>query len=138
LYFKIDVTEAGSDTNATDATLLAIVYNGKVYDSVKSFRAAWSAPGFVKLPLAVDGDWTTMDQAGEPFPFDTEPGPQIVNPSKRYALDSKNMYIEWMGFSFYMGVSELLGLGLYNVNYEKERIIYELRKYLRRSTLAGS
>jgi primary-amine oxidase len=68
-----------------------------------------------------------MDQEGEPYPYDTEPGPQIINPTKRYAFDVKNNYLEWMGFSFYMSVSAELGLALYNINYQKERIIYELR-----------
>jgi primary-amine oxidase len=107
--------------------LLAIVYNGKVYDSISAFRAAWSAPGFEKIPIPKDGNWTSMDRAGAPFPNDAEPGPRAIATSQRFSIDLINQYVEWMGFSFYMSMSRSLGLGLHNINFDGERIIYELQ-----------
>jgi primary-amine oxidase len=125
LTTALDASHPKPNDNST--TLLAIVYNGKVYASVSAFRAAWSAPGFEKLPEPKDGDWTTMDRGGMPFPNDAEPGPKTITTSQRFSIDRKNQYVEWMGFSFYMSMSQQLGLGLHNINYDGERIIYELQ-----------
>lgn len=131
LYSETNFTDNNVDVTGNEsknATLLSIVYNNIVYESLQSFRLAWSSPGFKKLPMAEDGEWTKPDREGEPFPFDSEPGPVQINTNQRYAIDTQNQYIEWMGFSFYLAMSSEVGLTLYNVNYDGERIIYELGK----------
>ncbi|TLD18700.1 hypothetical protein E2P81_ATG11610 [Venturia nashicola] len=125
LYLKIDTINTTSTNQATQ--LLAIVYNGRVYDSVSALRSAWSALDFEKSGIAKNGEWTSMDREGTPFPGDEMPGPQNIAASQRFAIDQKNMYVEWMGFSFYMGVSQQLSLALFNINFDDERIIYELQ-----------
>lgn len=68
-----------------------------------------------------------MAREGTPFPDDDRPGPQNIASSQRFSIDLNNQYVEWMGFSFYMGVSQQLSLGLFNINFDDERIIYELQ-----------
>jgi primary-amine oxidase len=99
-----------------------------LYDSLATFRSAWSSPSFEKLLKPEEGDWCKTDRSGEPMPFDFEPGPVQVSTSQRYAIDTENKYVEWMDFSFYMGISPYRGLALYNINYQGERIIFELGK----------
>ncbi|KAE9966531.1 hypothetical protein BLS_006945 [Venturia inaequalis] len=125
LYFKLDTVNTTSNNQATK--LLAILYNGIVYDSISALRSAWSSPGFEKSGIATNGDWTSMDREGIPFPDDEKEGPQNIATSQRFAIDLDNMYVEWMGFSFYMGVSQQLSLALFNINFDDERIIYELQ-----------
>lgn len=115
-------------TSNNQAILLrAIVYNGKVYDSVAALRSAWSTPGFEKSGTANNGGWTSMDREGTPYLDDEKPGPENIAMSQRFAIDQDNMYVEWMGFSFYMSVSQQISLGLFNINFDDERIIYELQ-----------
>lgn len=129
---KVDLSNSFPDalnitTEGQATTLLAIVYNGKPYNSISAFRSAWSAPGFEKTGIAKTGNWTSMDREGTPYQDDEKPGPQNVATSQRFAIDANNMYIEWMGFSFYMGVSQTLSLALFNIEFDNERIIYELQ-----------
>jgi len=97
-----------------------------MYDTVDSFRKAWSSPGFEKLEKMQAGPWTTGDRTGDPLRLDTLPGPVEVNPHARYAVDIKNKYIKWMDFEFYLGVSPATGVSLREVRYKGERIIFEL------------
>jgi primary-amine oxidase len=115
-------------TSQNNTELLGILYNGILYESMTAFRSAWSSPSFEKLPKPQEGDWCKTERSGEPMPFDSEPGPVQVSTSQRYAIDYENNYIEWMDFSFHMGVSRYRGLALYNINYQGERIIFELGK----------
>jgi primary-amine oxidase len=102
------------------------MYNDVLYDTVAKFRDAWSSPSFQKLPKSEGGDWLTQDRSGEAFSFDSEPGPIQLSLTQRFTVDYSNKYVEWMGFSFYIGVTDDRGLGLHNINYDNERIIYEL------------
>jgi hypothetical protein len=114
------------DTTSKNEALMGILYNGIMYDSVSKFRSAWSSPGFVKLPKPQAGDWCRTDRSGQSMPYDSEPGPVQVSRNQRYSVDYANQYVEWMDFSFYMGVTKGQGLSLYSISYQGERIIFEL------------
>ena len=59
--------------------------------------------------------------------MDAAPPPVHVAPAgSRYAVDPEEKYIEWMGFSFYLGFTRDIGLNLHDIRYEGERILYEL------------
>ena len=119
--------------------LKALLYNNIMYNSTTEFRKAYNTPGFVKLKKVVQGDWMTTKRQGERLPLDELPPPMAVQPEgPRYLLDESNKYIEWMGFSFYIGFSRDLGLSLHQIKYQGKRIIYELGLQEAMSHYAGN
>ncbi|KAH8888326.1 putative membrane copper amine oxidase [Thozetella sp. PMI_491] len=123
LYFKSDVT--GRDVSQWK--LEGWLYNDIFYETTDDFRAAYFAPGFEKLGTNEDGEWAQTDPLGDPLPFESiYPPTQIAPSGARYALDAEQKYIEWMGFSFYVGFTRDTGMGLYDIRYKGERILYEL------------
>ncbi|RPB24911.1 amine oxidase catalytic domain-containing protein [Terfezia boudieri ATCC MYA-4762] len=123
LYLKFDIT--GRDPKGW--AFKALLYNDIMYNSSAEFRKAYNTPGFVKLNKIVQGDWMTTKRQGERLPLDELPPPIAVQAEgPRYLLDVKNKYIEWMGFSFYIGFSKDLGTSLHQIMYQGKRIIYEL------------
>jgi primary-amine oxidase len=55
-----------------------------------------------------------------PAPKFTQEGPS------RIAIDVKDLFISWMGFSFNFAFSQVNGIALYDIRLDNERIIYEL------------
>jgi primary-amine oxidase len=45
---------------------------------------------------------------------------------KRYKLDAKQQYVEYMGWTFYMAFTRTLGLMFYDIKFKGERVLYEL------------
>ena len=105
-----------------------ILYNNIMYDTVESFRKAYATPGFEKLSKMKAGPWVTGDRTGPTLPMDNFPPPVAENPNARYAVDTKNQYVKWMDFTFYLGYSASTGVSLREVRYKGERIIFELGK----------
>ena len=123
LYFKSDIT--GRDPEKWK--LEGWFYNGIWYDSTEAFQKAYWSPGFEKIRGGVDGDWARPDRRGDPLPLDALPPPvPTASSPPRFSVDVGNKYVEWMGFSFYMGFSADTGLSFHDIRYEGQRIIYEL------------
>ncbi|GAQ44944.1 actin binding protein [Aspergillus tubingensis] len=123
LFFKSDVT--GRDPSKWK--LEGWFYNNIFYETTNAFRKAYYSPGFVKLLSNVEGDWARTDQQGPILPDDQKQPPVMVAPSgARYALDTDQKYVTWMGFSFYIGFSRDTGVSIFDVRYKGQRILYEL------------
>ncbi|PYH29045.1 membrane copper amine oxidase [Aspergillus neoniger CBS 115656] len=123
LFFKSDVT--GRDPSKWK--LEGWLYNNIFYETTNAFRKAYYSPGFVKLLSNVEGDWARTDQQGPILPDDLKQPPVMVAPSgARYALDTDQKYVTWMGFSFYIGFSRDTGVSIFDVRYRDQRILYEL------------
>ncbi|KAH8883689.1 amine oxidase catalytic domain-containing protein, partial [Thozetella sp. PMI_491] len=118
LYLKF---ELGNSTQ-----FKGVLYNNIMYDSSESFRKAWSSPGFEKTPYQKPGTWITGDRTGPEMAHDTQPPPLAINPEARYSIDANNRYVSWMDFTFYLGTTPDGGVGLHEVRYKGERIIFEL------------
>jgi len=123
LFVRMDIT--GKNSSGWNVT--GWFYDGKFYPTTEELRALVSSPEF-SPPLAnIDGNWTSTDPQGEPLEFDELPPPKQVSQGKRrFSLDEKEKYVEWMGFSFYSTLSKDTGLSLFDVQFKGERIIYEL------------
>ncbi|KAK0611016.1 membrane copper amine oxidase [Immersiella caudata] len=123
LYFRSDVT--GRDPSQW--TFEGWLYNDIFYETTEEFRAAYWSEGFVKNSPNVDGQWAQTGQVGKVEPLDLLPPPVQVAPAgSRYAVDPEQQYVEWMGFSFYVGFTRDAGMALYDIRYQGERIMYEL------------
>jgi primary-amine oxidase len=118
-------------------------YNNVLYNSTEAFRAAWATPGFVIMPPNLDGEWTHIDSLGADI-YDERPvkehlasgGPH--SSSQSFELDKKQKFVSWKGFEFYMAFSAAMGLTLYDIRFQGERILYELGLQEALSQYAGS
>ncbi|KKA26891.1 hypothetical protein TD95_003263 [Thielaviopsis punctulata] len=123
LYVQSDVT--GRDPSKWE--IKGWLYNNIFYKTTEEFRTAYWSEGFVKNGANVEGEWAITDRLGTPFPQDVyQPPVQVAPAGSRFSLDADAQYVEWMGFSFYMGFSRDVGLTLYDIRYEGKRILYEL------------
>lgn len=123
LFFKGDIT--GRDP--AQWKVEGWFYNGIFYSSTEEFREAYWSDGFEKLPPNEFGEWASTNHHGPAFEEDYAAPPKSVAPSgPRYKVDEQAKYVEWMGFSFYIGFSRDTGMALYDVRYEGQRILYEL------------
>lgn len=123
VFVRLDVTSR--DWKQWKAT--AWFCRGKFYSSTQAFRTAVFSPGFQKPPPNVDGPWTTTNKQGDPLPLDELPPPAPVSQGKkRFSVDSKENFVSWMDFSFYISTSADTGVSLFDVRYKGKRILYEL------------
>ncbi|KAA8623161.1 TynA Cu2+-containing amine oxidase [Pyrenophora tritici-repentis] len=113
---------------------------GQFWETADEFRAVINAPDYqIMPPSAQDGDWSSTDQRGEPWPLDDLPPPQPVSQGpQRFRIDEEEQYATWMDFSFYHTVSHDIGLSLHNIQYKGKRIMYELSLQESLTAYAGS
>ncbi|KAK0556719.1 hypothetical protein OC844_005771 [Tilletia horrida] len=124
LFFKIDITGRDPSKWSVDGWL----YNNFFYNDIQAFRTAIQKPDFTKIrPLNLPGTQGSTDRAGEPLKYDQRVGPLTIYPEgRRFAVDHKRRYVEWGGFSFFIGFTRDAGLQLYNIRFNGERIVYHM------------
>jgi primary-amine oxidase len=102
-------------------------YDGVLYNSTQSFRTAWTAGDVRKLPANRDGSWTAAEPNAKGVPGRDQVAPVMIQPGgPRYKLDEKERHVSWLGWSFYINSLQAIGLGLWDVKFDGERILYEL------------
>lgn len=123
LFFMSDVT--GRDPSKW--SVQGWYYNGIFYETTEAFRNAYWNGEVEKLGGSVDGPWAHTDQQGTIPPLDTMAPPIGVAPQgARFSVDAESKYVEWMGWSFYVGFSRDTGMALFDVRFKGKRILYEL------------
>ncbi|GKT67922.1 copper amine oxidase [Colletotrichum tofieldiae] len=123
LFFMSDVT--GRDPSKW--IIEGWYYNGIFYETTEEFRNAYWSGNVEKLGGNFAGDWSATDQQGEILPRDTMAPPTSVAPQgARYSVDPERKYVEWMGWTFYVGFNRDTGMALYDISYKGQRILYEL------------
>ncbi|KKZ64039.1 hypothetical protein EMCG_01700 [[Emmonsia] crescens] len=76
-----------------------------------------------------DGSWTLLDRKTEMGTRELDEkfsGTLLELGGKRYKLDKKQRYVEYMGWSFYIAHSRSLGLMFFDIKFKGERVLYEL------------
>lgn len=123
LFFLSDVT--GRDTSKW--SVQGWYYNGIFYETTEEFRTAYWGGKIEKLQGNVDGEWGHTDQRGPILPHDKKTPPVTVAPQgARFSIDNENKYVEWMGWSFYIGYKHDTGMVLHDIRFKGHRILYEL------------
>ncbi|KAJ4306629.1 hypothetical protein N0V88_001434 [Collariella sp. IMI 366227] len=125
-YIMLDTT----GTDITKYSLRGFVTNTRFFPTVAALREAFDA-GELKnpFPQTRDNSWAVLDHKPEMGVRDLEDrlAPQSLEiGGKRYKLDREQRYVEYMGWSFYMSFTRVLGLQFYDIRFKGERIIYEL------------
>jgi primary-amine oxidase len=123
LYFKMNV----SSRDPEDWPISQWYYNGITYPSLEVFRSAWEKDDFVKVIPNVDGKWTEMEDFESTPKGRNKPPPVTIQPyGPRYSLSKKDQYVEYLGWSFYLGTSVARGIDLFDIRFQGSRIMYSL------------
>ena len=123
LYFKMNF----KTRDKMEWTITQWYYNGITYPSEFALRAAWERDDFVKLKSNVDGDWTQMEDYTSNPKGRQKPPPVAIQPyGPRYSLSKKDQYVEYLGWSFYLGTSAARGIDLFDIRFQGSRIMYSL------------
>jgi primary-amine oxidase len=102
-------------------------YNGVLYSSTEEFRKAWKNGDIIKQKPNSDGKWTASHPDETGILGREKNTPVMVQPDgPRYKIDREENHISWMGYSFYLAARQATGLGLWDVTFKNERILYEL------------
>lgn len=102
-------------------------YGGVLYNSTEAFRSAWMKGNVKRLPPNVDGRWTASEPDNEGISGREQVAPVMIQPGgPRYKIDEKERHVSWLGWSFYLNSLQAIGLGLWDIRFDGERILYEL------------
>lgn len=123
IYVKVDATHL----DVEDWRVGEYYYNGVLYENEDKFRAAMDDPDFKRTPANLDGPWTdTEDFDSAPDGRDLPPPVSVQPHGPRYRFDSKQRYISWFGFEFYITTARSTGVSLFDIRFKGERVMYEL------------
>ena len=74
-----------------------------------------------------DADWALRTPQGQRRKFDDVPGPVPVQfDGPRYEVNEPEKYVDYQGWTFYLGYDWGTGLRFFDIRFKGERIIYEL------------
>jgi primary-amine oxidase len=121
------------DCTGTDPSLYKMkgfVTGEKFYPSIAALRRAFEAGELgMEFDQTADADWALVNYKPELGVRELEdrlaPATLEIG-GKRYKVDEKNQYVEYMGWSFYVAFSRTLGVMFYDIRFKEERILYEL------------
>ncbi|PPR06108.1 hypothetical protein CVT26_005335 [Gymnopilus dilepis] len=144
-----------SGTDPGTWKILKIVYHDQIFPTITSFVEAFNNGTLVRYPSQSDPtkDYTwaqrkrpntvnsntssiSYNESGKRSSnftvaidrdLDDLPGPRSVSFSGvRYRVDKERGYVSWLGWGMYLGFERDMGLGLWDVRFRGERIIYQL------------
>lgn len=124
LYARVDA----SSPQVRDWAVGEWFYNGVLYPGVEDLRAAMRHAGFLRTPPNVDGAWTDTEDfdGGAALPVLLPPPVSVQPLGPRYQLDRAQRFVSWLGFEFYLTSTQATGVGLYDIRFRGERVMYEL------------
>lgn len=83
-----------------------IVYNNQIFSSVDELTDAYNSGSLQRgvKPDLKNQDWSTRKRMGEARALDDRATPHnVFFEGSRIKADKKAQYVEWMGWSFYLG-----------------------------------
>ncbi|KAK7737303.1 hypothetical protein SLS53_006606 [Cytospora paraplurivora] len=123
IYARVD---AGSP-RTSGWTVGEWFYNGVLYQDADELRRAMERPGFLRTPPNTDGSWTdTEDFDARPHGRGLPPPVSVQPLGPRYRLDRAERFVSWFGFEFYLASTQATGVGVYDIRFRGERVMYEL------------
>ena len=103
-----------------------IYYNNKTYNNVEDLMTAYDAGSKMKFPAPADkGQFSTYERRGDPQPKKPLRNPRVFEPDgKRYTVSDH--HVEYMGWSFDFRSRTSSGIQIFDIQFQGERIVYEL------------
>ncbi|KAB5577993.1 copper amine oxidase [Coniochaeta sp. 2T2.1] len=119
-----------SGTDASLYTLKGFVTKTRFLPTETELRAASEAGELEQeFPQTRDNTWAYVNHKPEmgQRALEDRLAPQSLEiGGKRYKFDPDEQFVEYMGWTFYMAFTRMLGLMFYDVRFKGERILYEL------------
>jgi primary-amine oxidase len=116
-----------STRNVSNWKVLQLYYDNILYDSVSDLRQAMASPGFRKIGLNLDGDWTSIeDFTRGSSKRDLPPPAMVQSSSARFNIDRKERLVSWLGFEFFISTSLDVGAALHDIRFNGDSVIYEI------------
>ncbi|KAG7097492.1 hypothetical protein E1B28_004834 [Marasmius oreades] len=137
LYIYLDM--GGTDTSLWKFT--KVVYNNQYFKSVSAFLEAYRNGSIKRYPPPsppssalsnyttdrTDTTWSSRNRRGERRDLDHLPGPRSVAfAGLRFRVNRELGYVSWMGWGMYLGFDRDMGLSLWDVRFQGERVVYQL------------
>ncbi|KUI54194.1 Membrane primary amine oxidase [Cytospora mali] len=123
LYARVNA----SSPRVSEWTIGEWFYNGILYADVQALRHAIQQADFLRTPPNIDGGWTDTEDFDAHPDGSHLPPPVSVQPlGPRYRLDRAEKFVSWFGFEFYLTSTQATGVGLYDIRFKGERVMYEL------------
>jgi primary-amine oxidase len=83
-----------------------VVYNNQVFTSASAFSDAYTSGTLQRgvKPDLTNQDWSTRKRTGKARDLDERAAPRdVLFEGSRIRADKEEGYVEWMGWSFYLG-----------------------------------
>ena len=122
MQFLLDITNRTTE-------VVKVYYAGQNFNTMQELVTAYEANTIKKtevpFPKSDKNLFSTLHRRGKLFPENPLPPPRSFSPrGQRYSI--KGRHISYMGWDFDLRMSTLSGPQLFDVRYQKERIVYEL------------
>ncbi|BFZ06497.1 hypothetical protein BsWGS_09536 [Bradybaena similaris] len=127
LDFSVLVECHSSDP--TKWTIWKVWYNDQIFDSLDDLISHYNNNSIAKTkvtkPVNNDNLFSKLKLRGEPMPPKPQRPPVLAEPDgKRFSVKHKK--VTYMGWSFHYRLSPLFGPSLYNIEFNGERVVYEI------------
>ncbi|XP_060758436.1 primary amine oxidase, liver isozyme-like [Neoarius graeffei] len=107
--------------NSSEWTIEKLLYNGKYFDSIESFKKGYAEGTLQKIVFKEISNYASLKPRRKP----TGLGPhQYYLQGKRFSV--KHNQVIYQDWKFAFGLSSVTGMRVFDVRFKGERIIYEL------------
>ncbi|KAH7343218.1 copper amine oxidase [Rhizoctonia solani] len=130
--FFVNIDVSGTDPSmwsVRQAPYARIVYNHQTFNSTDELVDAYTSGTLRRgvKPNLKNHDWSTRKRTDSTRALDDRVAPRsVLFGGSRIKADKEAQYVEWMGWSFYLGFNRDTGLAMWDIKFKGERIIYEL------------
>lgn len=137
LNFDVYINHKGSDPSKWKVE--QVVYNNQSFTSADELLKAYNDKTLKisKIPApSKENLFSSYQRRGDPQPPKPSRGPEMYEPDgKRYAVDKER--VEYMGWEFEFRVDSINGIEIYDIRFQKDRLIYELSLQEAMATYTG-
>ena len=127
-------------TNVSNWKILKVLYNNQTFDTVEELVAKYENNTinkiFIPAPKGKDALFSSYQRRGDPQPAKPMRGPEQYEPDgKRYTVNGR--HVSYMSWSFDFRMDSYSGMQIYDIQFNGERIVYELSLQEAAATYAG-
>ncbi|XP_068700535.1 diamine oxidase [copper-containing]-like [Montipora foliosa] len=119
--------------------ILSVIYNNQTFVTVEDLMDKYNNDSIKKIKIAAPTKkplFSSYERRGDPQPTKPMRGPELYEPQgKRYTV--KGRHINYMSWSFDFRMDSNSGMQIYDIKFNKERIIYELSLQEAAATYGG-
>ena len=125
---------------ASEWKILKVLYNNQTFDTIDELVAKYENDTIEKIKVTAPKGNATLfssyERRGTPQPSEPMRGPELYEPDgKRYTVSGR--HVSYMSWSFDFRMDSNSGMQIYDIQFNGERIVYELSLQEAAATYAG-